>query len=195
MALREDIYHSVLIVSLSEQFGEVVKKSLAPSHPASIDFMKSAAAARRCILERYYNLIVINGPLPDESGENLAIDAAEKSNASILLAAPREIYGEVQDHVTDYGILVLPKPTSRRLVEISVRYLTAIQNKMHELERETIKAEEKLEEMRIVNKAKFLLVEKRHMTEDQAHRFLGKEAMNHGISRKRAAQIIIDDLE
>ncbi|MGX8715560.1 MAG: ANTAR domain-containing response regulator, partial [Lachnospiraceae bacterium] len=142
-----------------------------------------------------YDIIVINGPLQDETGESLALDAAEKSNALVLLAIPREIYEDVQDHVTDHGVLVIPKPLTRNRVDKAIRYLTAVQNKIHVLERKNVKAEEKLEEMRIINKAKFLLVEQRHMTEDQAHRFVGKQAMDHGISRKRAAQSIIDDME
>ena len=193
MAGKDDIYHSILIVSQSEQFNSVVRQSLVGI--SSIDCRKSAATARRSILERYYDIIVINGPLQDETGESLALDAAEKSNALVLLAIPREIYEDVQDHVTDHGVLVIPKPLTRSRVDKAIRYLTAVQKKIHVLERKNVKAEEKLEEMRIINKAKFLLVEQRHMTEDQAHRFVGKQAMDHGISRKRAAQSIIDDME
>lgn len=193
MAGKDDIYHSILIVSQSEQFNSVVRQSLVGI--SSIECRKSAATARRSILERYYDIIVINGPLQDETGESLALDAAEKSNALVLLAIPREIYEDVQDHVTDHGVLVIPKPLTRNRVDKAIRYLTAVQKKIHVLERKNVKAEEKLEEMRIINKAKFLLVEQRHMTEDQAHRFVGKQAMDHGISRKRAAQSIIDDME
>ena len=193
MAGKDDIYHSILIVSQSEQFNSVVRQSLVGI--SSIECRKSAATARRSILERYYDIIVINGPLQDETGESLALDAAEKSNALVLLAIPREIYEDVQDHVTDHGVLVIPKPLTRNRVDKAIRYLTAVQDKIHVLEKKNVKAEEKLEEMRIINKAKFLLVEQRHMTEDQAHRFVGKQAMDHGISRKRAAQSIIDDME
>ena len=62
-------------------------------------------------------------------------------------------------------------------------------------EKKIQKAEEKLEELKIVNQAKFLLIEKKHMTEDEAHRYIGKQAMDGGISRGRAAQRILDDLE
>ena len=51
-----------------------------------------------------------------------------------------------------------------------------------------------MEDLRTVDKAKIMLIEKKQMTEDQAHRFIGKTAMDHGISRKRAAIRIMDDL-
>ena len=37
------------------------------------------------------------------------------------------------------------------------------------------------------------LMEHRHMTEAEAHRYIGKQAMDHGMSRKRIAQEILDD--
>jgi response regulator NasT len=52
-----------------------------------------------------------------------------------------------------------------------------------------------MEELRLVSKAKVLLVEKKKMTEDEAHRLIGKQAMDQGISRRRAAQRLLDDLE
>ena len=51
-----------------------------------------------------------------------------------------------------------------------------------------------MEEIRIVSKAKILLVEKKKMTEDEAHRYIGKMAMDHGVSRKRIAEQLIEDI-
>ena len=48
--------------------------------------------------------------------------------------------------------------------------------------------------MRVVNKAKLVLINKKKMSEDEAHRYIGKLAMDNGISRGRAAERILDDL-
>ena len=188
-----DIYHSVLIVSVSEQFVSIVKKSLTGF--ITLDTGKSAAAARRYILERYYDLIVINAPLPDETGEDLAIDAAMTGNASILLVIPEDVFEDILGSVTDYGVLVLPKPVPRGRIDKAIRFLTAVQNKMHGLEKRVSAAEEKLGELKTVDRVKFLLMEQKHMSEDEAHRFIGKMAMDNGISRGKAARRILDDLE
>ena len=52
-----------------------------------------------------------------------------------------------------------------------------------------------MEELRIVSRAKLLLMEKRHMTEDEAHRLIGKQAMDKGLTRRQAAEKILDELE
>ena len=193
MPKKADAYHSILIVSSSEQFDAVVKKSLQGF--VTIDVRRSAALARRCVLEKYYDLVVVNSPLPDETGEDFAIDAADRSNASVLLTVPQDVFGDALERVTDHGILVMPKTASRGLIDKSIRFLVAVQNRMHEQERKTQAAEEKLEEMRIINKAKFFLVEQKHMTEDEAHRFIGKQAMDNGISRGKAAKNILDEMD
>ena len=195
MPRKDDIQHSVLIVSSSEQFDAIVKKSLRPGNFMSIDFRKNASLARRGILERFYDMIIINAPLPDDNGIELSMDLAEKCNASVLLVVPKEIYDEVLNKVTDYGILSIAKPFPKGRLDQSVRFLIANQNRIGVLERKIRSAEEKMEEQRIVTKAKFLLVEQKHMTEDEAHRLIGKTAMDNGISRARAAERIMDDLD
>lgn len=191
MPRKEDILHSVLIVSSSEKFDAVVRQLI--QGYVMVDSRKSTAMARRCILERYYDLVVINAPLPDESGEQFAIDAAQGSNASVLLVNPSESYEAVLEHVTDHGILVLSKPVPRGQVEKAIRFLFAQQGRMRQMEKKISSLEDKMEEIRMVTKAKFYLVENHHMSEDEAHRYIGKMAMDNGISRGKAAERVLED--
>ena len=190
-----DILHSMLIVSAAEPFTALVRNSLPGGKFTVTEYRKSAAAARRCILERFFDIVVINCPLPDEIGLDLAMDLAENSQAGILVVVPSEIYEEVLDYVTDQGILAIAKPAPRGRIGTAVRFLMAIQNKRFLLEQKVSAAKDKLEELRIVSRAKIVLVEKKHLTEEEAHRYIGRAAMNNGISRRRAAENILEDME
>ena len=190
-----DILHSMLIVSAAESFAALVRNSLPGGKFTVTEYRKSAAAARRCILERFFDIVVINCPLPDELGLDLAMDLAENSQAGILVVVPSEIYEEVLDHVTDQGILAISKPAPHGRIGTAVRFLMAIQNKRFILEQKASAAKDKLEELRIVSRAKIVLVEKKHLTEEEAHRYIGRTAMNNGISRRRAAENILDDMD
>lgn len=192
MPKTETVRHSVLIVSASEQFVVLAKKSLVGF--ITIDVKKSVAPARRCLLEKSYDLVVINMPLPDETGETFALDCADRGNASVMLVVPQDVCEDVLERVTDRGIFVLPKPAPRGRLDKAIRFLVATQNRMHKLEKKTLSVEEKMEEIRLVSKAKLILVEKKHMTEDEAHRYIGKEAMDHGVSRKKIAESILAEL-
>lgn len=191
----KEIMHSILVVSGSEQFNTQFRQSLPENLFASVEYRKNATSARHQILERWYDIVVINVPLPDENGLELAMDIAEKQRASVLIAAPSQIYEMVLDHVTDHGILAIPKPSPKSRIEKGVRFLMKVQEKLAGMQQELEQARSRLEELRIVSKAKFLLVEHRHLTEEEAHRYIGKLAMDQRISRQKAAEDIIDDFE
>ena len=193
MATAKDIQHSLLIVSASAQFDSIVKNALAGKSLMAVDVKKSVSVARRCVLERYYDIVVINSPLPDETGVDFALDVTNMSRASILIVAARENYEDILERVTDMGILVLSKPFPRGRMSQFVRFLMADQGKIRLLEKKILSLEEKLEETRLVDKAKLILIQKERMSEDEAHRFIGKQAMDNGISRRRAAEMILGE--
>ncbi|MBQ9827490.1 MAG: ANTAR domain-containing protein [Lachnospiraceae bacterium] len=193
MPERRERQNSILIVSGSEHFERVIRKAAAGKGFIAIDVRNSASAARRCALERYYDIVVIDAPLKDEPGHELALDIAYKYNTSIMMASPPEIFGDINDLVIDSGVLVILKPLSDHGTENSIRFLSAEQNRFRELENRLIKAEEKAEEIRAVSRAKIILMEKKHISEEDAHRLIGKLAMNNGVSRKRIAEKIIED--
>ena len=193
MAKEKDISHSILIVSSSEQFEVLVKKSLAGF--LTIDVRKNSVAARRAVLERSYDLVVMRLPLPDELGMDLALDISEQGSTSVMVEVPTEIFEDAVERLSDYGILVLPYSSNNFQLDKAIRYLKARQDVVYRLNQKIQKAEEKTEEIRIVSKAKLMLMEEKSMSEDEAHRFIGKMAMNHGISRRKAAEAIMDDLE
>ncbi len=193
MLRYDDIQHSILIVSSSERFALLVKKSL--KNYITIDIVKSSSLARRYILEKDYTLVVIDSPLAHETGEDLALDITERGDASVMLVAPEEISGFVMENAADHGILVIRKPAPAGQIDKAIRFLSAVQSKIARLKQKTRKVEEKLEENRAVNRAKLLLIEKKGFTEETAHKFIGKQAMNRRVSRKRVAQRIIEDLD
>ena len=194
MPKKSDRRYSVLIVSGSEAFDSSVRRVLAGKRTASVVSCRNAVSARRRCLEEKYDLVVVNCPLPDEFGHDFAMDVSERDNAAVLVAVPAEVYDTVADHVLEHGIGVVIKPVREDQLDRSVRFMGAICVKMLKLEDEIRKANEKTEEMRIVGKAKSLLMRERGMTEDQAHRLIGKEAMDQGVSRGKIAVQILEDL-
>jgi response regulator NasT len=148
MPRDKDIQHSILIVSSSDRFALLVKRSL--KNYITIDTAKSSSLARRYILEKDYALVVIDSPLPDETGEDLALDITERRDASVMLVAPEEISGFVMENAADHGILVVRKPAPAGQIDKAIRSLTAVQNKMVRLKQKTRKVEEKLEETEVI---------------------------------------------
>ncbi len=186
---------AILLVSGSEQFNIVAKNMLPSGQVSVIEIKKSASTARRAMLEREYDIILVNAPLSDELGVNFALDMAEHHTAGIMLAVPSEISNDVSDHLIDLGPIVISKPINKNDMKKVIRHLFAVQNQFYQMKRELAAKEEKIDEIRIINKAKWRLIDIRKMSEDEAHRYIGKYAMDNGLTKRKAATIILEDLE
>ena len=66
------IQHSVLIVSGTQKGAAYITELLSPREFAPMTTALSGGDARRLLLRRSYDLVVINTPLPDEFGHELA---------------------------------------------------------------------------------------------------------------------------
>ena len=193
MAGHEDRHYRVLVVSSRDQFDPYITDSMPSGMDMTADIKRNASAARRLLLEREYDIIIINAPLSDETGFELALDTV--STCQVLLVTPKEIFDEVLDRVTDYGVIVMPDGSSVSRMEKILRYLIAESNKIKKLQKQIADVQDKMDQMCLIDKAKFMLIEEKHISEDEAHRMIGKVAMDNGISRGKAARKIIDDLE
>ena len=91
----------------------------------------------------------------------------------------------------EYGILTLPRPTSRQIVYQTLHLLAASRRKIRALEEKTSSLQNKMEEIRLVNRAKLLLVECLKMSEAEAHRYIEKTAMDRCVRRREIAENII----
>ena len=190
MVFQERTY-SVLIVSASEKFNDAAIALLPMTDYYPVTQAGSVSAARRRLLERAYDIVIVNAPLPDDFGMRLAIDVCASSDAGVLLLVKNELYHEMYAKTVEYGVMTLSKPTSAALISQALRGLCATRERMRRMEEKQKTVEEKMEEMRLVNRAKWLLIRQQGMTEAEAHRCIEKQAMDRRISKREAAERVI----
>ena len=195
MAMQKEVIYSVLIVSANDKFTDSVLSFLPDSGFGPKRAVRNVAMARRSLLDRDFDLITINTPLPDEFGGNFAIDVASDSNSGVLLFANSDIYDELSAKTEEFGILVLSKPTTKSEVKRSVSLLSATQSRIKKYEEKQQSFEDKIKEIRVINHAKWLIIEHEAMNETQAHKYIEKQAMDRRLTRLRVAEEIIDTYE
>ena len=83
------------------------------------------------------------------------------------------------------------KPTSALLLNQSLKWLVSARERLRRMEEKATSVEEKMEEIRLVNRAKWLLIEQLKMTEAEAHRHIEKQAMDRCTTRQEIALGII----
>lgn len=191
MVFQERTY-SVLLVSASDKFNATTTTLLPVTDYWPVTTVKSIAEAKRRLLDQPYDIILINAPLPDDFGMRLAIDACNESGAGVLLLVKSEHYNDIYSKVVGYGVMTLSKPTTLQMVSQTLRVLCATRERLRKVEERQATVEEKIEEIRLVNRAKWLLIECLSMTEAEAHRYIEKQSMDLRISKREVAQNIIE---
>lgn len=88
--------------------------------------------------------------------------------------------------------MTVPTPTSVQVVAQSLDYLRAVIERLKKFNRTVSTVQEKMKEIRIVNRAKWVLIEVLKMTEEDAHRYIEKQAMDRCISKTAVAENIIN---
>ena len=183
--------YKVMIVSSSDKFVRPMLDMLPEKMFEPIETASDVAQARRKLLEREFDIVIINSPLRDEFGTKLALDICQKSSAGVLLFVKAEHYSDITSKVMQYGVLTISKPTSPSMIMQSVQMLCSTRERLRIMEKKNASVEEKIEEIRIVNRAKCLLIEQLKMTEPEAHIYIEKQAMDRCVTRRKIAENII----
>ena len=190
MVFRERTY-SVLIASASEKFADSIAALLPSTDHWPVNKVSSAGEARRASLETPYDLVLINSPLNDEFGSMLACDIADSTSSGVLIFVKNEVYEDVYNKVMENGVMVVSKPISTQMVVQTLKMMCAARERLRCMEKKQATVEEKIKEIRLVNKAKWVLIENLSMTEADAHRYIEKQAMDMRLSKQQIAENII----
>ena len=190
MSLKERIY-SVLVVSAAETFSTSLRALLPESTYAPVHVVTSITAAKRAFAEKAFDFIIINAPLSDDEGTRFAIDACSSKKTVVLLLVKNDVHAGIYDKVAEYGVFTLPKPTSKPILVHALSWMISARERLRQFESKSLSLEEKMEEIRLVNRAKWLLISELKMDEPGAHRYIEKQAMDACVSKKEIAENII----
>lgn len=191
MDLKEQIY-SVLVVSASEAFNNALSGLLPGFRYAPIRYVSGIGAAKRILNEREFDFLIINSPLSDGTGTDLSIDFSSSSGGIALLIVHADTLDGIRSKVTEHGVFTLSKPLSTQTFATALDWMASARERLRKSEKKSLSFEEKMQEIRMVNRAKWLLISELKMEEPQAHRYIEKQAMDRCITRKEVAEEIIN---
>ena len=167
MSLKERCY-SILIVSATDSFTSAIGVLFPESRYTPIHNATTINVAKRMIAERSYDFVIINSPLSDDIGTRFAIDTCTLKHTAVLLLVKADIHATIHDKVAE-----------------------SMRERLRQFEKKSVSIEEKMAEIRIVNKAKWLLISELKMSESDAHRYIEKQAMDQCITKRSIAEDII----
>lgn len=131
----------------------------------------------------------------DGRGVEFALKCAAASEATVVFVPVRALPKMLLDKLTAGGVCVLDAQADDGACEMFFGQLASIRTAYGALVRENAGLRRKVLEAQAVGRAKCLLVERRKMTEQAAHRFIEKTAMDNRLTRYAVAKDIIKGYE
>lgn len=192
MSLEERTY-TMLAVSAAERFNTALPGLLPGQGFCRITFAGGVSAGKRLLAERPFDFLLVNSPLPDGPGVGLAIDACQRGGTVALLLVQAELHQDTYRHVVGHGVFTLPRPISKQALAQALLWMASARERLRRSEGQTISTQEKMAEIRLVNRAKWLLIQQRGMDEPQAHRYIEKRAMDLCLTRRQVAESLLQE--
>lgn len=190
MSLKERVY-SILIVSSNDGFSSALKELLPRVRYAPVCAAPGVSTAKRVLAESTFDFVIINSPLSDDTGIRLAMDTSASRQTAVLLLVKNDICAEVHDKAAEYGVFTLSKPTSKAALLQALSWMESARERLRLSEKKSLSIEEKMAEIRLVNKAKWILISELKMSEPDAHHYIEKQSMNQCLSKRCIAENII----
>ena len=182
---------NAFIISKTETSVKSVAELLKELGFIRTQYALNAKDARKQLKSTNFELIIINAPLTDENGLELSAYCAENTKACVILTVPAKKAPDAFDIISERGVLVMSRPLNRRMFKNYIGYSISFRNRLIGADTETEKLKNELEEIKVINRAKLLLIQCLSMTETQAHRYIEKQAMNMRTSRLNIAKQVI----
>ncbi len=182
---------SVLIVTGSSSTASLLSGLLPGDAFSPIISCNNAGQCRRLLSSQQFDMLIVDTPLSDEFGTELALELVENRFCSVLILVKNTSFDQVAGQVEDSGVLTVLKPTTREELYRAVKLAAATRSRLLSAERQTVSLKEKMDEIRLINRAKWALISKMGMSEPDAHRYIEKQAMDTRTPRIAIAQSVL----
>lgn len=181
---------NVLIAGKTGEICDSIAQLLIELDCDNISTFTSGAIIRGVDISKF-DSVIISTPLSDEFGLDLVADISKDAKNGIVVLAKREIADEVQKKIRFTGAFVLPRPFNKALLIQTIKLAEIAHIGMAKLEEENRQLTQQLSDMKIVNRAKSMLMQYLNLTEEQAHRHIQKQAMDLRKTQRTVAEDIL----
>ncbi len=181
-----------ILLAASTEKGVALLRTLVPEGSTGpVRLCRTGGEVRRTLLTEEFALVVINAPLMDENGLELSRELADQSTAGIVLLVKADVFDLVSARMEEYGVLVVAKPVVRQLFDQALRFSLAARSRLLRLREANQRLEKKLADQRLVDRAKCVLIQYLGMSEEQAHRYIEKQAMDQRQTKTAVARAVL----
>lgn len=185
----------ILLVSKNGKTKTTLQAYLMDSGEIELTTVGKGRIAKEVLLNADYDLIIVNSPLEDEFGDELAALASLKTRSGVIILIKNALIDSKAAKMEQAGVMVVGKPMVKAILAQAIKFAQVTKNRIVTLQEENLKLQGRIDQMKMVNRAKWVLVKYLNMTEEQAHKYIEQQAMARRTSKGRVAKKILKAYE
>jgi response regulator NasT len=177
-----------LIVSANPEIAAVFHSALIKAGANDITISENKASGG-------FDFVIFNLPLDGRFGLDEAAALAKTGDVFVLCAVPAKNIEKVIERVGDSTILLVSKPFSAAALELTIRNIVRMKEKNLAVNDRLIEAETKIADIKLIERAKYVLSKTLSLTEAEAHRYIQKTAMDTRVKQVEVARGVLKTYE
>lgn len=181
----------VLIVDTRSEYTAKLEKALRETGFIVVDVVPDDEHLPRCVRELRPEAIVIDSESPTRDTLEGVAALGQRDSCPIVVLSERGgaslVREAMQLGISAYVVDGVPPATIRSLIEVAMVHFRSQCLLLAELE----STQQKMEEQRLIDRAKFALMEREQMSEHDAYHWLRRRAMTRGQKTVDAARMLL----
>jgi len=182
---------TVLIISGSDDDAAFFSAMLNAASIDQIVRVKSVDDARKIYIKQDFDLIIVNMPYNEEFGEGFSRYAVSKGLTQVLMLVENKFFDSVSAVCEEDGVMTISKPVDKNLFWSAILLAKSVQNRLKRMQKDNDQLKQKIDDMRIIDRAKCLLISTMKMSEQESHRYIEKQAMDIRSTKRIVAEGIL----
>lgn len=183
---------NALIISNRKSFCSTVSKLIEKNGKNKAFSAYSITEAKKILMTSEVSVIIINAPLSDGIGLDFAIDCADKKFYAVLIVTKDEFFTQIKEKTSPYGIFTLSEKTNEKTLQQSLIVVISTAKKLCKMKSGNDEQKTKARDLKLVSRAKMILISSFGMDEEQAHKYIERRAMEMRKTKNEIALSIIN---
>ncbi len=185
--------HVHITVALhNAEAAEKIKYALQRSGYIVGEVCTSGGEAIRRVRAGATDRFLINLEMPDMTGLEVATIIGDGNLCSVILFVSAEKKALCLDIVEDYDITLFTKPVNISALLSTIEVVLQNRRRIGRMEKELSTLKESLENRKVIERAKGILMKRKGISEGEAYRRIQKMSMDSRVSMKDIAEKIIE---
>lgn len=156
---------------------------------------KSVSSLKQQLRMQRPDLLIIQEPIDEGVTWRLAYEWKQTVDCEVLLMVPMRQYDQVVYQLNDSGVCVIADSSNGQTIYQTCEQLRIKREEIQKYKVEIEQLKKKIRNDRLVNRAKLVLIESYHWSEEKAHRYINTIAMNNSVTKVDVAKELLKNIE